>query len=222
MVKSRRTSALRRPFSSYLSRSYLIRGHLGGVEVVQTRTFALPDVDTNPAPNIGPSGDSVSGSIRPIVRELVLSEGHMTWDRCDLPSTPSRSVSCTHTHLSILPRYACPTCMHRRDHTLAASHTGPISATVEDNHPNDDTHSNSNNNNNNNKSGFNAAPKKCSRSPPHRTTFFFVQGLWKGNLIDLSSDEFVQVVERTRVRYVRWDDSQIHRGRCGGTACCRQ
>ncbi|KAF8554039.1 hypothetical protein OG21DRAFT_1509348 [Imleria badia] len=196
-----------------LNRSYLIHGNIGNVEVIQI--FALPDVDSDPGPNPAPNHDSVSGcladsdGIQPIVRELRLTHEILTRDTGSLwltpirneivdPITQSTTLRFMHTYSPFHPTPETRSRLVCTDYVLPASRPGPSHTTAadNDNHGNSSaTNSNNSNNNLNNNNNLNAIVRSIEPVLPITVVshdILSVQGVWNGNLVDVSDDGFVK------------------------------
>ncbi|KAH0834235.1 hypothetical protein J3R83DRAFT_11552 [Lanmaoa asiatica] len=180
-----------------LSRSYLIHGNLGEVEVVQT--FALPDVD---APNLGLNDDpKVPDGVRPVVRELRLSHEMVTRDMGSMwlalirdaivdPVMQSTTLRFMHAYAPFYPTPDTHVRLVCTDYILPASHASPTPATAAD-----DDDSNNNNNNNNHFFNLNDIVRSTEQVLPIVVAshdILSVQGVWKGNLVHVSNDGFVR------------------------------
>ena len=192
-----------------LNRSYLIHGNIGNVEVIQI--FALPDVDSDPLPYPGPSRNSVSDGLAdsdgatPTVRELRLTHEILTRDTGSLwltpicneivdPITQSTTLRFMHTYSPFQPTPESRVRVVCTDYILPASRPDPTHPTTADsnNHGNS-TANNSNNNINNN--NLNAIVRSTEPVLPITVIshdIFSVQGVWNGNLVDVSDSGFVR------------------------------
>ena len=187
-----------------LSRSYLLHGNLGDVELIQT--FALPDADphlnSEPNPGLGPEGDST----RPIVRKLRLThetithDTRSTWltpirDAIVYPATGLTTLRFMHTYA---PLYPTP------DMRIRFAYTDYILSTSASTSPTDAAPSNDNDNDRDDNSddgdglgdrNLNAIVRSTDPVQHIMTIshdLFSIPGRWCGNLVDVSREGLVR------------------------------